>query len=73
MIIRCIPLGVLTTQSGRAQLNSLTNIRHLTGHPVRCWKLSHWGQIDDVKIFNYALTSEQILTEYNNGAVRFSP
>lgn len=25
----------------------------------------------DVKIFNYALTEEQIKTEYNNGAVRF--
>jgi hypothetical protein len=29
------------------------------------------GQIDDVKIFNYALTNQQILTEYNQGAVHF--
>jgi hypothetical protein len=29
------------------------------------------GQIDEVKIFNYALTSEQVRIEYNNGAVRF--
>ena len=29
------------------------------------------GQIDDVKIFNYALTEAQILTDYNQGAVRF--
>jgi hypothetical protein len=29
------------------------------------------GQIDDVKIFNYALTPQQILTEYNQGAVHF--
>jgi len=29
------------------------------------------GKIDDVKIFNYALTPQQIRTEYNGGAVRF--
>jgi len=30
------------------------------------------GQIDDVRIYNYALTSEQIKTVYNNGAVNFN-
>jgi hypothetical protein len=29
------------------------------------------GQIDEVKIFNYALTSEQVKQEYAGGAVRF--
>ena len=29
------------------------------------------GLIDDVKIWNYALTDEQVKTEYNGGAVRF--
>ena len=29
------------------------------------------GQIDDVRIYNYALTAEQIKTVYNNGAVNF--
>lgn len=29
------------------------------------------GQIDDVRIYNYALTSEQVKTLYNNGAVSF--
>ena len=29
------------------------------------------GQIDDVRIYNYALTTEQIKTIYNNGAVNF--
>ena len=29
------------------------------------------GLIDDVRIYNYALTEEQIKTLYNNGAVRF--
>jgi len=31
------------------------------------------GQIDDVKIFNYALTPLQIKTEYNAGALFFGP
>jgi hypothetical protein len=31
------------------------------------------GLIDDVKIFNYALTAEQVKTEYSGGAVRFGP
>ena len=31
------------------------------------------GQIDDVKIFNYALTAQQVKTVYNEGAVRFAP
>ena len=29
------------------------------------------GQIDEAKIWNYALTAEQVKTEYNGGAVRF--
>ena len=29
------------------------------------------GQIDDIRIYNYALTSEQIKTIYNGGAVNF--
>ncbi len=29
------------------------------------------GLIDEVKIFNYALTETQVRTEYNSGAVRF--
>jgi hypothetical protein len=32
------------------------------------------GQIDDVRIYNYALTSYQVKTLYNeNSAVRFGP
>lgn len=30
------------------------------------------GQIDDARLYNYALTSEQIKTVYNNGAVNFN-
>jgi concanavalin A-like lectin/glucanase superfamily protein/uncharacterized protein DUF2341 len=33
---------------------------------------ANWeGQIDDVKIWNYALTKEQIKLEYNQGAINF--
>ena len=31
------------------------------------------GQIDDVRVFNYALTATQVKTLYNGGAVRFGP
>ena len=31
------------------------------------------GKIDDVKIFNYPLTPEQVKTEYNQGALHFGP
>lgn len=29
------------------------------------------GKIDEVKIYNYALTDEQVKIDYNNGAVKF--
>jgi hypothetical protein len=29
------------------------------------------GQIDEVKIFNYALTEDQVKTLYNDGAINF--
>ena len=31
------------------------------------------GQIDDLKIFNYGLTANQVKTLYNSGAARFAP
>ncbi len=31
------------------------------------------GQVDDTKIYNYPLTSTQVKTLYNNGAVNFGP
>ncbi|MBI2039505.1 hypothetical protein HYT18_00350, partial [Candidatus Microgenomates bacterium] len=31
------------------------------------------GQIDDVKIFNYALTAVQVRTIYNSGGARYGP
>ena len=34
---------------------------------------SSTGQIDDVKIFNYALSASQVKNLFNNGAVYFGP
>lgn len=34
------------------------------------WHIPFEGQIDEVKIFNYALSPLQIKTEYNMGAAR---
>lgn len=31
------------------------------------------GQIDDVRIYNYALTAAQVKDIYNNGAIFFGP
>ncbi len=31
------------------------------------------GLIDDVKVFNYALTAAQVKNEYNGGSVNFAP
>lgn len=31
------------------------------------------GQIDDVKLFNYSLTAEQVKTLFNNGVINFGP
>ena len=49
-----------------------------TNGSVGCGSVSNQhpfdGKIDDVKIFNYALTNYQLLTEFNQGsAVRFGP
>ncbi len=34
---------------------------------------SYWnGQIDEVKIWNYLLTDEQVKQDYNSGAARFN-
>lgn len=31
------------------------------------------NRVDDVRIYNYALTATQVKSLYNNGAVRFGP
>ena len=53
--------------------NITTPTYHLLGSSFWSGALqrSFPGQIDDVKIFNYALTPTQVKTDYNDGAVRF--
>ena len=50
---------------------SLLNIRTLNIGRAASEDLYFGGKIDEVKIWNYALTRQQILNEYNQGAVRF--
>jgi hypothetical protein len=57
-----------TTPSGAQQSNIGTGYIGNRSGQDRGWD----GLIDEVKIFNYALTEEQVRTEYNSGAVRFS-
>jgi hypothetical protein len=54
---------------------STTGLNLMIGHygsAISGWGYAAFqGQIDEVKIFNYALTATQIKTLYNNGAVSF--
>jgi hypothetical protein len=51
--------------------NPITSSRNLTIGKGNTWGWTA-GQVDDVKIYNYALTSQQILMDYNQGsAIRF--
>jgi hypothetical protein len=55
-----------------AQIDSLANNAEFRiGAESGTAELFLDGTIDDVKIFNYALTAAQIKTEMNNGAVRY--
>jgi len=46
----------------------------ILGHTKYINKLTFSGQIDDVRIYNYALTKQQIQQVFNQGsAVRFGP
>jgi hypothetical protein len=62
--------GVLTGSDGTSSDlsfldDSVVEIGRMTaGYPFN-------GQIDDVRVYNYALTPLQIKTLYNDGAVRF--
>ena len=58
---------------------SLGSTNYIDNAPLRIGALKYsdnltefWpGQIDDVRIYNYALTSEQVKQVYNGGAVNF--
>ncbi|KKS21016.1 MAG: hypothetical protein UU80_C0036G0003 [candidate division WWE3 bacterium GW2011_GWA1_41_8] len=63
------------------QLTGITDIPNLT-EPARIGafrcgtgNLCNFfpGQIDDVRVYNYALTNHQIKTEYNSGTIYFGP
>ena len=43
--------------------------KHILTVPLEVVTLSNW----DVKIFNYALSADQVLKDYNSGAVYFGP
>jgi len=51
--------------------NNSGNIRIGSNHASGTPSFAFNGQIDDVRIYNYALTDEQIKMLYNDGAVRF--
>lgn len=56
--------GSITSSSGK----NLIGIRDATS-PKQFFN----GQIDDARVYNYALTPTQVKTLYNNGAVNFAP
>ncbi len=43
------------------------------GHDMNAGAGAFGGQIDDIQIFNYELTAQQIKTVMNQGAIRFGP
>lgn len=62
-------------QAGQATstISSLTNSKtfDIGSNNFHSAAQFHDGQIDEVKVFNYALTPLQIKTEYTGGAIRF--
>jgi hypothetical protein len=64
MYVNGLP-NVLESTSAFGNVNNVTQIASLNSD-------YYWdGLIDEVKIFNYALTEEQAKNEHNGGAVRF--
>jgi hypothetical protein len=57
------------TQTGYTAANGTARI----GHDVANGTEYFPGQIDDVRIYNYALTAEQVRQVANDGAVRYGP
>jgi hypothetical protein len=54
-----------------ASMGDLGNSSPLVIAAESDFQLPFYGQIDDVKLFNYILTPSQIKTEMSGGAVRF--
>jgi hypothetical protein len=57
------------TQTGYSASNGAVRI----GHDVSNGTEYFPGQIDDVRIYNYALTAEQVKQAMNDGAIRYGP
>ena len=60
-----------STQTASVTIPNSTSTLKI-GADGELWKY-HAGQIDDVRIYNYALTATQVKTLFNNGAVNFGP
>jgi len=66
----------LNNQSQTGTISQQLNVPLATNFSIgaACYFGYFAGKIDDVKIYNYALTPQQILLDYNQGsAVRFGP
>ncbi len=60
----------LSTPSGYGLITPVT--RAIIGARTNAPTEEFSGLLDDVKIFNYALTQEQVQLEHNQGAVSFN-
>ena len=62
--------GLLQGTDTDASATDFSNTNYLLGKYPTTYYFT--GQIDDVGVFNYALTATQVKTLYNSGAVRFN-
>lgn len=75
--------SVLAIYGDGKLLNSVSSTGSITMHPTYGWRINGYpssgtptfdaGQIDDVRIYNYGLTAEQVKQAMNDGAVRYGP
>lgn len=67
--------GKLETTSGADPTDSLSNSAPLNLMKDQDGVANRYleGQIDDVRIYNYALTASQVKTLYGNGTINFGP
>lgn len=65
--------GVLKATQASTRTYTATGIPLRIGGSYSETSELFYGQIDDVRIFNYALTPTQVKMLYNNEAVNFAP
>ena len=68
-----ITLYINGNSEGSCSQGSSTNTFRLLGTDRTTFNSPLNGQLDDVQIFNYALTAQQVKTVMNQGAVSFVP